>query len=94
MVLILISDVLHTEASCMTFLTAIHFLMILYAYITHWGGWLRHCCTSRKVMDVTSDGVIGLFHWLSPSVRTMAVWLALPLIEMFTRDIWGVCVCV
>jgi len=45
-----------------TFLTAIHFLMILYAYVTQWGGWLRQCSTSRKVVDVTSDGVIGLFH--------------------------------
>jgi len=29
---------------------------------TRWGSWLRHCATSRKVVNSIPDGVIGIFH--------------------------------
>ena len=49
--------------------------------------WLRHCATSRKVAGSIPDGVIGIFHWHSPSGRTMALGLTQPLTEMSTRNI-------
>ena len=71
--LILISDVLHTEASCMTFLTAIYFLMILYIYIYHGGvvGWGNALQTRRLWMW-------PLMRWLGyfiDSVLPSAPWL-------------------
>jgi hypothetical protein len=51
---------------------------------------LRHCATSRKVASSISDGVIGIFHWLNPSGRTMALGSTQAPTEMSTRDIsWG-----
>jgi len=39
----------------------------------------------------TSDGIIGIFHWLNPSGRKMALLLTQSLTEMSARDIfWGV----
>jgi hypothetical protein len=32
--------------------------------------WLREFATIWKVAGSIPDGVIGIFHWLSPSVRT------------------------
>ena len=40
---------------------------------TRWRSWLRHCATSRKVAGSIPDGIIGIFHWLNPSVRTTAL---------------------
>ena len=52
---------------------------------------MEHCATSWKVAELIPDGVIGIFHWHSPSSRTMALELTQPLTEMSTRNIsWGV----
>jgi hypothetical protein len=62
----------------------------IYSY-TWWRSWLRYCATSRKVAGSISDGVIGIFHWLNPSNRTMALGSFQSPIEMRTRNIsWGV----
>ena len=39
---------------------------------TRWRSWLRHCATNRNVAGSIPDGVIGIFHSLNPSSRTMA----------------------
>ena len=43
---------------------------------THRGMWwrrrLRHSATSEKVAGSIHDGVIRIYHWLSPSGRTTA----------------------
>jgi hypothetical protein len=58
---------------------------------TRWRSWLRHCSTSRKVVGLIPDGVIGIFHFRNPSSRTMALGSTQPLTEMSTRSIsWGV----
>jgi hypothetical protein len=91
--LFLFSDVFQPEVSCMTILTAVHFLMILCVYIMQSGSWLRQCCTRWKVLDVTPDGVIGLFYILGPCVPTMVVGLAKPLNRKYVPGIslgWGV----
>jgi hypothetical protein len=51
------------------------------------GGWLQHCATSRKVIDLIPSGVIGIFHWLNPSGHTMALRLTQSLTEIGTRGI-------
>ena len=33
----------------------------------------QHCATSRKVVGLIPDGVIGIFHWHNPSSCTVAV---------------------
>ena len=48
--------------------------------------WLRHCATNRKVTG-SIPYVIGIFHWHSPSGRTVALGLTQPLTEMSTRNI-------
>jgi hypothetical protein len=45
---------------------------------------LRHCATSRKAVGWIPDDVIGIFHWLNPSGRTMSMGLTQPLTEMST----------
>jgi hypothetical protein len=51
---------------------------------------LRHCATNRKVASSILDGVIGIFHWHNPFVRTMSLGSTQPLTEMSTRNIsWG-----
>ena len=58
---------------------------------TQWRSWLRHCTTSRKVEGSVPNGVIGIFHWYSPSSLTVALGSTQPLTEMSTRNIyWGV----
>ena len=58
---------------------------------TRWRSWLRHYATSRKVAGSIPDFVIGIFHWLNPSDRTMALGSTQPLTEMSTWNIfWGV----
>jgi hypothetical protein len=55
-----------------------------------WRSWL-HCATSRKVAGSIPYGVIGIFHWINPSSRTMALRSTLPVTEMCARSIsWGV----
>ena len=54
---------------------------------TRWRSWLNHCATSRKVVGSIPDGFIGIFPWLNPSSRTMALWLTQPVIEISTRNI-------
>ena len=43
-----------------------------------------------KVAGSIPDGVTGIFHWLNPSGRTMALESTEPLTEMSTRNVsWG-----
>jgi hypothetical protein len=49
---------------------------------------LRLCATIRKVQGSIPDGVTGIFHWLNPSGRTMALGSTQPLTEISTRGIW------
>jgi len=52
---------------------------------------LGYWVAREKVMGLIPDGVIGIFHWLSPSKRTMALGLTQPTTEIRTGDIsWGV----
>jgi hypothetical protein len=39
----------------------------------------------RKVAGSIHDGVIGIFHWLNPSSRAMALGSTQPVTEMSTR---------
>jgi hypothetical protein len=51
---------------------------------------MRHCATRRKVAGSIPDWVLGIFHWLNLSGRTMALESTQPLTEMSTRNIsWG-----
>jgi hypothetical protein len=57
---------------------------------TRWTGWLRHCATNRKVAGSIPDGVTGIFQWLNPSGRFVALGSTQPLTEMSTRNpSWG-----
>jgi hypothetical protein len=55
-----------------------------------WGtrcrSWLRHCATSRKVAGSIPDRVTGIFQWLNPSGRIVALGSTQPLTEMSTRN--------
>ena len=47
----------------------------------------------KSLQNSIPDGVIGIFHWLNPSGRTVALVSTQPLTEMSTRDIvWGIMV--
>ena len=46
--------------------------------------WLRHCCTSQKVMISIPDYASGIFHGHNHSGRTMALASTQPLTEMST----------
>ena len=50
---------------------------------------VKVCATYRKVAGSIPDGVIGIFHWHTPSDRTMALRSTQPLTEMSTRRISG-----
>jgi hypothetical protein len=57
---------------------------------TRWCSWSRHCATSRKVAGSILDGVTGIFQWLNPSDRTVALGSTQPITEMSTRNpSWG-----
>ena len=44
-----------------------------------------------KVARSIADGVIGIFHCLNPSGRTMTIGSTQPVTEMSTRSIsWGI----
>ena len=70
-------------------------VVILYYYLYHnegtwWRSWLKHCASSREVTGSIPYGVIGIFHWLEPSGRTMALGSTQLLRAMRTRSIsWG-----
>ena len=50
----------------------------------------RHCATSRKVAGSIPDGVTGIFQWLNPSGRIVALGSTQPLTEISTRNpSWG-----
>jgi hypothetical protein len=53
---------------------------------TRWRSWLKHCATSQKVAGSNPDEVTGIFQWLNPSGRTMALGSTQPLTEMSTRN--------
>jgi hypothetical protein len=48
--------------------------------------WLSHYATSRKVVGLFPDEVIGFSGWPNPSGRTMALGSTQPLTEMSTRN--------
>ena len=54
---------------------------------SYWRNSLRHCSTSRKVAGSILKAVIGIFHWLNPSGRTMALGSTHPLTDRSTRNI-------
>ena len=79
-------------ANCAVCVCLYIYIIYLYIYIwvRRWRSWLRNCATSRKVAVSIPDGVIGIFHWLNPSGRIMALGSTQPLTEMSTRNIsWG-----
>jgi len=52
--------------------------------------WLRLYTTRRKVMNSILDGFFGVFHWLIPSGRIMALGSTQPLREISAGNIsWG-----
>ena len=61
------------------------FISIQWHWVTWWCSWLRHCATSCKVAGSFSDRVIGIFHWLNPSGRTVALRPTHLLTHMTTR---------
>ena len=60
---------------------------LLHARCTRWRSWLRHCATNRMVAGSIPDGVIGIFQWLNPSGRTMALRSTRPLTGISTRNL-------
>ena len=48
---------------------------------------LRHCPTSRKIAGSIPDGLFGIFYWLNPSGRNMALGSTQSLTEMSTTGI-------
>jgi hypothetical protein len=75
----------------------IHFILAarIFIYLPDFPGgmrscsWLRHCATSRKVMGLIPDEVIGFFSWPNPSSCIMAMGSTQPLTEMSTRNLLG-----
>jgi hypothetical protein len=58
-----------------------------YKWGRRWRRWLRHCATGQKVEGLLPDVVTGIFHWLNPSGRTVALVSAQLVTEMSTRII-------
>jgi hypothetical protein len=63
-------------------------------YVFNWGtlwrSWLGYWATNRKVAGSIPDGVNGIFQWLNPSGRIVALGSTQPLTEMSTRNpSWG-----
>jgi hypothetical protein len=51
---------------------------------------ITQCATNRKVARSIPDGVTGIFQWLNPSGRIVALGSTQPLAEMSTRNpSWG-----
>jgi len=82
----LVSHIIHVPVKETSLLSKI-FYFTPYSWSTRW----HSCATRQKVTDSIPDGVNGIFHWHTPSGRTMALGLTQPLIEMSTRNIsWGI----
>jgi len=60
---------------------------------TRWRRYLKHCATRRMVAGSIPDGFTGIFHWLNPSDRTMALESAQLLTKMSTRSTSWDCKC-
>jgi hypothetical protein len=61
-------------------------LILCNTLIMQWRSWLRHCATNRNVAGSIPYGVTGIFQWLNPSVRIVALGSTQPLTEMSTRN--------
>jgi hypothetical protein len=73
-----------------TVLTEVFVVSQFYRKGTRWRSWLRHCATSRKVAGSIPDGVTGIFQWLNPSCRIVALGSTQPLTQMSTSNLsWG-----
>ena len=52
--------------------------------------YLTHCATNPKVAGSIPDGVTGIFQWINPPRRIVALGSTQPLPEMSTRNpSWG-----
>jgi hypothetical protein len=72
--------------------TRAYFFTFSFSHVegTRWRGWLKHIATNRKVAGSIPDGVTGIFQWLNPSSRIVALGSTQPLTEMSTRNpSWG-----
>ena len=49
----------------------------------------KHCATCRKVAGSIPDEILGIFHLLNPSGRTVALGSTQPLTEMDTTGIFS-----
>ena len=59
-------------------------------FVVRGGAFGFRSATSRKNVGSIHNRVIGIFHWLNPSGRTIALVSAQPLTEMSTRNSsWG-----
>jgi hypothetical protein len=77
---------LHSE----TFRTCWILSITIFIWGTRWRSWLRHCATYQKGAGSIPDGVTGIFQWLNPSCRLVALGSTQPLTEMSTRHLsWG-----
>jgi hypothetical protein len=54
--------------------------------------WLMHCATNRKFAGSIPDGVTGIFQWLNPSGRMVALRSNQPLTEILPGGKDGRCV--
>jgi hypothetical protein len=67
-----------------------HFNIIHHIYGSHSSvSWLRTYATSRNVVGLSRDEVIGIYNWPNPSNRTMALESIQPVTEMSTRNLPG-----
>jgi len=62
------------------------------SYVYGWRrSWLKYCDTRRNVAGSIPDGDIGIFRWLNPYGRAMALGSTQRLTAMITSHIsWGV----
>jgi hypothetical protein len=60
-----------------------------HATIPHWGMWLRHYATIRRVAGSIPGEFIRFFNWPNPFSRTMALGSNQPLTKMSTRNLPG-----
>ena len=55
--------------------------------VTQWRSWLRRCATCRNVARSITEGVIGIFHLLNLSGRTLPMGSKQRLTENSNRDV-------
>ena len=53
-----------------------------------WHICLMYCAKTLTFAGSNPDEVIGIFHWLNPSDRTLALGLAVAVTEISTRDVF------